>query len=155
MRTMFVVFALLLVCVTASAEPAVTFGVKAAEGYAYLATEYPGLRIIDVTDPVAPVEVSQCLPEDHAYGVAVTGNYAYVVDSYGLRIIDVTNRQNPSEIGSVNLPWTSDDEISRSVAVAGGYAYVAEASSHWRLTESKRQRCDNSVNPTAGRYCEL
>lgn len=109
-----------------------TSDVEAVGDYAYLAASYPGMQIIDVTNPAAPVEVGHCLDQGYPYGVTVSDNYAYVVDGYGVRVIDVTDRQNPTEIGNVNLPWMADDEISRSIVVAGGYAYVAEAASHWR-----------------------
>ena len=54
-----------------------------------------------------------------AEGVAVVGNYAYVVDSSGLRVINVANPAAPAEIGFYDTPGSAYD-----VAVAANYAYV-------------------------------
>jgi len=53
--------------------------------------------------------------------VAVAGNYAYVADGYGLRIINVSNPASPTEIGYYDTPGSAYD-----VAVSGNYAYVAD-----------------------------
>jgi len=56
-----------------------------------------------------------------AYGVAVSGNYAYVANGrHGLRVIDVSTPSSPAEVGSLDTPG-----IAFGVAVSGGYAYVA------------------------------
>ena len=40
-----------------------------------------------------------------AYGVAVSGNYAYVADyGAGLRVVDVSNPANPVEVGYYDTP---------------------------------------------------
>ena len=58
-----------------------------------------------------------------ANGVAVNGSYAYVADHYqSLRIIDISDPSNPSEIGAID-PQGIDRAYD--VAVSGSYAYVA------------------------------
>jgi hypothetical protein len=54
-----------------------------------------------------------------------------MADDVGLRVIDVTNPQAPTEAAHLDLPWIAEN-WSRAVAVAGSYAYVVEAASHWR-----------------------
>ena len=62
-----------------------------------------------------------CVTSGFAYGVAVSGNYAYVADgSPGLQVIDVSNPANPQRVGGYDTSGTA-----RSVAVSGNYAYVA------------------------------
>ena len=52
--------------------------------------------------------------------MAVSGNHVYVADrESGLRVIDISDRSSPQIVGSVDTP-----DLSVSVAVAGGYAYV-------------------------------
>ncbi len=64
-----------------------------------------------------------------AFDVTVSGNYAYVADSYsGLRIINISNPGSPSETGFYDTPgWAHD------VAVSGNYAYVADYASGLRI----------------------
>ena len=78
--------------------------------YAYIADDYAGLEIIDISDLTNPIIVSQIHDGWDAYGVTVRGSYAYVADyGGGLEIIDISDPYNPVEIGQF------DD---------GGYAYV-------------------------------
>lgn len=58
------------------------------DNYAYLAEGYKGLTILDISDPANPIKVSSC-PDVYAVGVAVRGRYAFVVDSFGLKVIDI------------------------------------------------------------------
>jgi hypothetical protein len=66
----------------------------------------------------------------YAYGVAVSGNYAYVADGDrwtgsnfvgSLQVIDVRNPANPVRMGGYNT-----NGLARGVAVSGNYAYVAD-----------------------------
>ncbi len=60
-----------------------------------------------------------------AFGVFVSGSYAYVADMYGgLQVIDFTNPASPTLAGSYDTP-----DRAVSVFVSGGYAYVAESES--------------------------
>ena len=69
--------------------------------YAYLADDWGGLRIIDVSDPLNPWEVGSYEFDGWAGNVGVSGGYAYVNDAYHiLRIIDVSDPENPSEVSS-------------------------------------------------------
>ncbi len=71
-----------------------------------------------------PVEVGFRDTADYAYGVFVSGDYAYVADrSSGLAIIDVSDPANPGP--PVYLATSGD--IYR-VYVTGGYAYVTGGS---------------------------
>ena len=57
-----------------------------------------------------------------AYGVAVSGNYAYLaVAEAGLQVLDVSNPANPQWVGGYD---TSGGALG--VAVSGNYAYVAD-----------------------------
>ena len=121
----------------------------AADGYVYLASSFPKLRILDVTQPATPAEVGQAFPDLYSYDVAVAGTYLYLVDSYGLHVMDVTDRQNPLEVGSVQLFWASETLEGRSIVVDGGYAYVAEAASHWRTGLAGGLRIIDISDPAA------
>jgi hypothetical protein len=47
-------------------------------GYAFVAVEVGSLAVIDLRTPANPQEVGGYATSGQAYGVAVSGNYAYV-----------------------------------------------------------------------------
>jgi hypothetical protein len=97
--------------------PGGVFGVAVAGDYAYLANGSGGLRVIDVSDPSAPVEVGFLETTGVFWGIAVSGSYAYVASWYsGLRVIDVST---PS-----NTP------LCRTTMVACGWSISPTPSSH-------------------------
>ena len=51
--------------------------------YAYLACWDGGFRIIDVSNPSAPVQISVYYAPGVTAGVALKGNYVYLANSYG------------------------------------------------------------------------
>ena len=57
-----------------------------------------------------------------AYGVFVSGNYAYVADHTGLQVIDITYPVNPTIVGSADTLGGAE-----GVFVSGNYTYVADA----------------------------
>jgi hypothetical protein len=98
-----------------------TGAIAVSGGYAYVADDEAGLRVVDVSTPSAPFEVALVDTQGLASGVAVSGGHAYVADSWaGLRVIDVSTPSAPVEVGA--LVRTS--RSARRVAVSGGYAYV-------------------------------
>jgi hypothetical protein len=77
------------------------------------------LQLIDITGSQdAPIVGSVHLP-DQAYGLAVSGTYAYIADRVsGLQVVDFSDAGNPQIVASADLFW------SIRVAVSGPYAYV-------------------------------
>lgn len=79
-----------------------------------------GLRIIDITIPNVPQQVS-LFASSSFRGVSISGNYAYIADYFdGLKIINISNPASPSLVVTYGLQSTAYD-----VAVVGNYAYVA------------------------------
>ena len=81
------------------------------------------LQIVDVTTPAAPiVKGTYTFPGSaYAYSIAVSGNFAYVVNQNGnaLQIINVSNPAAPVLVGGIGT-----DSTPVKVTVSGGYAYV-------------------------------
>lgn len=112
--------------------PSWAYAVYVSGSYAYVADFHFGLRIIDVSDPQNPFEVGYFDTYGTACDVHVSGNYAYVAEGYeapppappplpGLRIIDVSDPQNPFQVGYFNTGragWTT------GVYVQGNYAFI-------------------------------
>jgi len=91
------------------------------DSYAYLAMN-AGLKIIDISNPSVPVEVSKLhLELMWDWDVEVEGDYAYLVDYYGLKIINISNPADPSLVSRCDTP----EHTAYDVALAGDYAVVA------------------------------
>jgi hypothetical protein len=75
----------------------------AIEGkYAYV-TNLSALSILDISDPYSPTIVGSCyVVSGSAEDVAISGNYAYVVDyNNGLVIVNITDLSSPTVAGSL------------------------------------------------------
>jgi hypothetical protein len=101
-----------------------------------------GLHVLDISNPTVPSEIGFLATPDVAFDVTLEGNLAYVAESFslelssvdrgGLRIIDVSNPTNPTQIGYHPMnPLSADifEEPSqprgaRAVAVVGSTAYL-------------------------------
>ena len=113
--------------------------VKIVGNLAYLAAICSGLRIVNVSDPTAMVEVGSYPYIVYAHDVAVAGNYAYVADTgpgHAINVIDVSNPSQPflaSYIGTYWGPW--------DIAVRNNTAYAAAGFGGFRIFDVS--------NPTA------
>jgi hypothetical protein len=100
-------------------------------GCAYVATLEDGLRVVDVSNPTAPIEIGFYNTPGVARGVTVAGGYAYVADGYsGLRVVDVSDPAAPTEVGFYDTPGYAIE-----VTVAGDYAYVADHDEGLRMID--------------------
>ena len=57
-------------------------GVTVVDDYAYIADEYFGLAIIDVSDPTNPGSPVSMDTSGKASDIDVVGNYAYIADVF-------------------------------------------------------------------------
>jgi len=64
--------------------------------------------VIDASNAASPQRVGGYHTNGYAYGVAVSGNYAYVADEdAGLEVIDVSNPANPQRVGGYDTSGTA------------------------------------------------
>lgn len=86
-----------------------------------------GLSIINISDPAHPIKVGSGSISGIAWGVAISGTYAYVADVHptkgGLHIINISDPTHPIEVGFYNAGGMTSD-----VAVTGNYAYITAGS---------------------------
>ncbi|MBI2105568.1 hypothetical protein HYT56_01890 [Candidatus Woesearchaeota archaeon] len=113
-------------------------GIYISGKYAYVAsgTLAGSLSIFDISNPSNPIEVGYIQDDerggtatslDGAYDVFVSGKYAYVTASSddALSIIDISNPNNPVEIGTlVNGSGASRLNDARGIYISGKYAYI-------------------------------
>ncbi|MHA1911565.1 MAG: LVIVD repeat-containing protein [Candidatus Kariarchaeaceae archaeon] len=101
----------------------IVYDVYVVDDLAYLANDYYGLRIINVSDTTDPVKVGECDDGGRALGIFVEGDYAYVADGPdGLEIIDISDPTNPFEVGQFNDAGGNGEDVY----VNGSYAYLAD-----------------------------
>src|SRR5260221_3983216 len=75
-----------------------------------------------VNNPASPQLAGSYVNLPNASDVAVSGQYAYVVNGYaGLHVIDVSNPATPQRVGGYDTSG-----FAQSVAAAGDHAGVAE-----------------------------
>jgi len=93
-----------------------------AGNYAYILTD-KRLVVVDLENPLAPKVTAAIGPPtlDDARGIAVQFRYAFVVDRYGLKVLDVTDLAHPQPIETAKVAL--DD--SRNIYIARTYAYIA------------------------------
>jgi hypothetical protein len=110
-----------------------------SEGYAYM-TNGISLQVIDLRDPnhltlignydTPNKGISDILTLATGSGIAVSGNYAYMVNDQGLQIINITDPNHPIHAGSyatqgdlfLHTPLPGE---ACGVAVDGIYAYIS------------------------------
>lgn len=86
-------------------------GVIAQGNYAYVSDNILGLVIIDISNPAAPTAVGRYTPPLWIFDMKLHGDTIFLAAgssepySGALYIVDVTNKQNPSLIGSVAFAW--------------------------------------------------
>jgi hypothetical protein len=86
------------------------------------------LNVINITDPAAPALAAFLSFPGSAFGVAVSGNFAYLADgNSGLKVINITNPAAPVLTGEFLGCY------GRGVAISGNYAYVAAGTSGLRV----------------------
>lgn len=74
--------------------------VKTDGNLAYVVDVFMGLRIIDIAEPVRPVQISAAHVSGEADDVVVMGSYAYVCQNLGggIMIVDIADKRNPALI---------------------------------------------------------
>lgn len=99
-----------------------SMGIKNHE-YAYLATEdYDGIRVVDIRNPAAPIQVAHHLSSWY-YDLAVDGNYLHAVGDEWVhyRVFDISN---PLVLAHVPNPETGSAGSVYDVLLEGDYAYI-------------------------------
>ena len=98
--------------------------------YLYLAMETDHrLYIVDISDPINPEVVGNYLngadPRSSYSGVAVKGNYAFVIEyHYGIHVIDISNPEKPVEVSRIIGAF--NEYNYNDIKIYGKYAFISE-----------------------------
>ena len=92
--------------------------------YAYAATSWDGLQVLNIANPKYPVSIASVRTPATPIDLDLSGEYAYVVAHWGggMAVIDISHPAHPLKIKEVNLPGGN----ILSLAIAGDYAYVTD-----------------------------
>ena len=72
------------------------YGIDISGEYAYIADNYRGLSIVDISDPTSPQEINCYDTEGHAYDVVIDRGFAYLADWHnGFLVLDVSDPLAP------------------------------------------------------------
>ena len=77
------------------------------------------MSVIDVSDPISPIEIGSWPTAGNCRDVAVLGSKAFVADCSGIVILDITDPGNMSEIGRCSISGCAN-----SVKIVGSSLYV-------------------------------
>ncbi|NIR47638.1 T9SS type A sorting domain-containing protein [candidate division KSB1 bacterium] len=115
--------------------PKLAFGgnLFVSNGYAYVAAASAGLHIFDITDVNNPIQVSHIEANGSSLDVFVLQDCAYLAETGGLRIIEVSNPKAARVLGQ-----THRSIAALGVFVANVFAYVATVSGLTMIDVSER-----------------
>ncbi|MEE9574358.1 MAG: hypothetical protein V3W20_14985 [Candidatus Neomarinimicrobiota bacterium] len=89
---------------------------------AYLADDYGGVVIVDITNPQSPIKIGEFNEGGRTYGLCFSDDLLFVANyDLGLQILDVTDPTQPTILGTFY-----DGGNATSVAVRGNRAYLAD-----------------------------
>jgi hypothetical protein len=129
------VFVLCAGCFTSGGDGGNNNNPQVGDTVAYVTDWSNGVRVIDVSDPAAPVEVASVSTSHNTMDVVIQGDLAYVADWEALApgamvIIDVSDPANPSTVGSCAAAGGFHNH-----AVAGKTAFLANGTEGLRLAD--------------------
>lgn len=108
----------------------------------YAAAGSSGLHIIDITDPLKPVETGVYKSSGLAEAIAVKGSTVYLADEIdGLQIIDVSNFAKPILLGQAY-----EGRCALGLAVYGSTVYVAAANDGLLVVDVSRSNAPKELN---------
>lgn len=95
---------------------------------------FSGVKIINVSDPMQPIEVGSFETPGMPQEVYVTEDVAYVADNNSLLIYDVTDPTSPKRLGSYSPE--GEAVLFHYVAVQGNYVYIIDSVFGVRILDS-------------------
>ena len=93
-----------------------------AGNFAYILTD-KNLVVVDLQNPLQPKVTATIGPPalDGSRGIAVQFRYAFVVDRYGMKVLDATDLAHPKPLTTAKIALPD----ARNIYVARTYAYIA------------------------------
>ena len=98
----------------------------------YVANTWPskGVRILDIRNPQAPVEIGAYDPPMLGDEIAIAGSHIYFIGGWSVWVVDISNPAFPELAGVYDLPGSGSD-----IVLVGNYAYVTSNSAGLRVLD--------------------
>jgi hypothetical protein len=97
--------------------------VKSPFTYCFLAYDYEGLHIIDISDPTNPIRDTSILKADYSYKILVRDTLGYLANFFdGIKIINFSQINTPVEIGFYDTIGAYN--WNYTVALKDSYAFL-------------------------------
>ena len=107
---------------------------------AYLAVNYEGLAVVDISDPTSPLLVGWLEILNSLGDVAVTQSTVFVKTWSGLHVVDVSDPGAPAIPGSLSIPGTALAASDSVLYVGGGSLQVVDVSDPQRADHRRLGR---------------
>jgi parallel beta-helix repeat protein len=120
-------------------------GLTVRDGLAYVSQGGAGVNIYDVSNPAAISHVGSFISTNgfSSGPVRLAGNYAYISENWGLRILNVTDPANPTEVS-----YTPTHEGTNWLALSGSRVYVSEGSYGFSIYDVSNPAAPQLLNQT-------
>jgi PKD repeat protein len=101
------------------ASPDIVKGLFFARNHIYVAANALGLRVLELSNPMAPKEIGVLPSSKPVTGVAVAGDFAYTLEGTTLHVVDITVPSNPRPHGSCSI-----GSVLYSITAIGDTVYL-------------------------------
>ena len=98
-----------------------TQGIGRKDNYIYIGCSGEGIMVVDISDPMNPIQVLTYDIQGFIRDLAVQGDYLYYVNIDGFYAYDISNPLQLNQIGF----WNSNNR-AENFALYNGYAYVSD-----------------------------
>ena len=79
------------------------------------------ISVLNINNPEYPIVVGTINTGSNIQAIAINGDYAYITDTDGLLIFDITTPTVARYIGNCNTPGLAED-----ITISGNHAYIAD-----------------------------
>jgi len=120
--------------------------VEVSGGFAYVVNQNGGgdLRVFDISDPTNPTQVGSCSMPNIPYGIAISGDRAFVAENHysHIRVVDISDPTKPTLMGGCSTPGQAN-----GVVISGDYAFVESGDSGLQVVKvfQSEVETDNNV----------
>jgi hypothetical protein len=105
-------------------------GLAISGNHVYLADGTKGVKVVNLSNPAfpSPTGLWKTTPKTGAsHDIAISGQYAYVADYSGLRVLNISDPTSPVHVASLTQPGQSYGWFSR-IHLSGNHAYLIDSS---------------------------
>jgi hypothetical protein len=110
--------------------PISTQGLAISGNYVYLADNVKGVKVVNISNPAFPSPTGLWKTTQRtgaSNDIAISGQYAYVADTSGLRVLNISDPTNPVHVASLTQPGQSYGWFSQ-IHLSGNHAYLIDSS---------------------------